>query len=389
MLGYVKEDKFHIRDFNFRLIIYVIALSVIGVLVVHSATKGEVTQSLISTTVKQIIGVVGGVIVMVILSFFDYHKLVKFAWVFYLLAILSLVYLLVFAKSIYGAKRWIYFPLLGTIQPSEFCKPALILALSFVLLKLKDRINKVYAILIYLAVAAPILFLVLKEPDLSTAIVLIIIIVTSLYLAGISYKWIIGVIIAIIPFVILFFIALQQPGQKMLHSVLEDHQVDRINAYFYPEQYPELVRQQNNSLMAIGSGGFFGKGLGNSSLDSVKNGSFLSEEQCDFIFAVIGEELGMFGAIIVILLLGLTVFECLWTAKKCKDTIGKVIAGTAGASLAFQSLINIGVALELIPNTGIPLPFLSAGLSSLLSTYILIGFVLSVSLWGNQERRVF
>lgn len=141
--------------------------------------------------------------------------------------------------------------------------------------------------------------------------------------------------------------------------------------------------------MAIGSGGFFGKGLGNSSLDSVKNGSFLSEEQCDFIFAVIGEEMGLLGATIVIVLLGLVVFECILTAKKCKDPIGKVLAGTVGASLGFQSLINIGVALELIPNTGIPLPFLSAGLSSLLSTYVLIGLISSIALWGSRGRRVF
>ena len=140
--------------------------------------------------------------------------------------------------------------------------------------------------------------------------------------------------------------------------------------------------------MAIASGGFFGKGIGTSSLDSVKNGNFLSEEQCDFIFAIVGEEGGFLGCAIIVILLGLVVFECFHVAHKCEDLAGRVIAGGAGASIGFQSLINISVALGLVPNTGIPLPFISAGLSSLLSTYLLIGAVLSIKLYGSVQRRV-
>ncbi len=387
-IGIVRREKFHLRDFNFRLLIYVIALSVLGVLYVHSATENEVTQSIVSTTVKQIIGVSFGVVLMVVLAFLDYIQLVRFSWVFYVLSILLLIYLLVFGPSIYGAKRWLYFPFLGTIQPSEFTKPALLLFLSFIIFRLKDRISKVYVVLLYFAATAPILFLVLSEPDLSTAVVLAIIIVVCLFLGEISYKWVIGVMIAMIPVILFLIIAVYQPEQTILHSFLKDHQVERINAYFFPENYPDVIRQQNNSVMAIASGGFFGKGIGNSSLDSVKNGNFLSEEQCDFIFAIVGEETGFLGCAAVIILLGLVVFECFYTAFKCEDLAGRVIAGGAGASIGFQSLINISVALGLIPNTGIPLPFISAGLSSLLSTYILIGGVLSIKLYGSAQRRV-
>ena len=387
-IGVVRREKFHLRDFNFRLLIYVIALSVLGVLFVHSATENEVTQSIVSTTVKQIIGVAFGVVLMVVIAFLDYIQLVRFSWIFYVLSILLLIYLLVFGPSIYGAKRWLYFPFLGTIQPSEFTKPALLLFLSFIIFRLKDRISKVYVVLLYFAATAPILFLVLSEPDLSTAVVLAIIIVVCLFLGEISYKWVIGVMIAMIPVILFLIIAVYQPEQTILHSFLKDHQVERINAYFFPENYPDVVRQQNNSVMAIASGGFFGKGLGNSSLDSVKNGNFLSEEQCDFIFAIVGEETGFFGCAVVIILLGLVVFECFYTAYKCEDLAGRVIAGGAGASIGFQSLINISVALGLIPNTGIPLPFISAGLSSLLSTYILVGGVQSIKLYGSVQRRV-
>ena len=140
--------------------------------------------------------------------------------------------------------------------------------------------------------------------------------------------------------------------------------------------------------MAIGSGGLFGKGLNNAALDSVKNGNFLSEESCDFIFAVIGEELGFAGSVVIILVVGLVVLQCFLTARKCKDKVGKIIAGTVGGVIGAQSFINIAVSLRLIPNTGIPLPFVSAGLSSLLSTYIMIGLVLSVGMHGKPKRRM-
>lgn len=389
MLGNINEDRFRLRDLNIRLIVYVILLSVIGILVVHSATANEVTNSLVSTTTKQIIGVGGGIIVMAVISVIDYRKLTKYAWVFYLLAIAGLSYVLFFTDAIYGAKRWIHIPLFGTIQPSEFSKPALLLFLSFFVHKMSAKIDKFWCILLFLLAASPILILVLEEPDLSTSIVLIMSVVFVLYLAGVSYRWVIGVLLLMVPVVVVFFIAVYQPGQAMLYSVLEEHQVQRINAYFFPELYPAKTYQQNNSIMAIGSGGFLGKGLNTSSLESVKNGQFLSEEQCDFIFAVVGEELGFLGCAVVIILIILVVVECFLTAEKCKDDVGRIIAGGVGGMIGIQSFINIGVATLLIPNTGIPLPFISAGLSSLLSTFIMIGLVLSVSIWGRQKRRVF
>ena len=388
-IGYLHESRFKARDIDSRLIVFVLLLSVIGVLVVHSATANEVTQTIVSTTVKQILGIAIGVIVMAILTFIDYRKLVKYSWVFALISIASLIYVRFFTAAIYGAHRWIYVPFFGTIQPSEFSKPAMLLFLAFVLHKIKDRIDKVYMLLLYFVCAAPILVLVLLEPDLSTSIVLVLMIITLLYLWQLNYKWIIGVMIALIPVVVLFFIAVYQPGQPILRRLFEEHQVYRINAFFFPEEYPAYVYQQNNSIMAIGSGGLFGKGLNTSSLESVKNGQFLSEEQCDFIFAVVGEEMGFVGSAVVIVLILLIVFECFRVAMKCQDMVGRVIAGGAGAAIGFQSFINIAVSLLLIPNTGIPLPFVSAGMSSLLSSYILMGLVLSVGLRGRQKKRVY
>ncbi|MBO4410890.1 MAG: FtsW/RodA/SpoVE family cell cycle protein [Lachnospiraceae bacterium] len=379
----------NIRYMNFRLILYTAVLSVIGILVVNSATANETTTSLVSTTVKQIIGVAGGLIVMGVLAFIDYHKLVKFSWIFYILAIGSLLYLLLFTTGFSGAKRWIHVPALGTIQPSEFAKPAMMIFLAFVIYKLDVKLNKVWGLLLYFVFAAPILILVLREPDLSTSIVIAVMIFTILFLGGVDYRWILGLLAVLVPVVVVFLIAVYQPEQTILHSLFKDHQVERINGFFFPENYPNIVYQQNNSVMAIGSGGLFGKGLNNSSLESVKNGSFLSEEQCDFIFAIVGEELGFFGCIGVLILLALTSFECFRIASACTDTVGKVIAGTVGTTIAVQSFINIGVATLVLPNTGIPLPFVSAGLSSLLGTFIMVGLVLSVGMFGRLKRRIF
>jgi len=328
-------------------------------------------------------------VILVILSALDYHKLVKYSPVFYVIAIGLLIYVRFFCAAIYGAHRWIHVPLFGTIQPSEFSKPALLLFLTLVVHRMGQKIDKALMVFLYLLLASPVVVLVLIEPDLSTTIVLCVVIVSVLFLCGISYKWVLGVMLSLLPVAVFFVIAVNEPGQAILNTILKEHQVERINGFFFPENYPEVVRQQNNSVMAIGSGGLLGKGLLNSSLESVKNGNFLSEESCDFIFAVVGEELGFAGAAAVILLISLIVFECFRTAMKCSDQMGKIVAGTCGTILALQSFINIGVSLLVLPNTGIPLPFVSAGLSSLLSSYILIGLVLSVSMWGRVKRRIF
>ena len=132
--------------------------------------------------------------------------------------------------------------------------------------------------------------------------------------------------------------------------------------------------------MAIGSGQLWGKGLNNTTIASVKNGNFLSEESTDFIFAIIGEELGFAGSMFTVVLYLLVIYECLWMARQSKDMSGKLICTGVAALIGFQSFSNIAVATKLFPNTGLPLPFISYGVSSLLSMYVGIGLVLNVGL---------
>ena len=143
--------------------------------------------------------------------------------------------------------------------------------------------------------------------------------------------------------------------------------------------------QQLNSVMAIGSGQLWGKGLNNNVIASVKNGNFISEPETDFIFAVIGEELGFVGSCTVIVLLFLIALECISIARQAKDLSGTIIACGMAAIIGFQSFMNIAVATMIMPNTGIPLPFVSYGLTSLVSLFIGMGFVLNVRLQRKKN----
>ena len=183
-----------------------------------------------------------------------------------------------------------------------------------------------------------------------------------------------------IPSAVVFINLIMQEGQQ----ILDDYQFRRIMAWLNPTEYADDAYQQQNSIIAIGSGQLYGKGLYNNDISSVKNGNFIVEPQTDFIFAVTGEELGFIGCAAVIILLALIVMECLWIGKNAREKEGMIICCGFSGLIAFQSLVNISVATGLMPNTGIPLPFVSYGLTSLVMLYMGVGIVLNV---GLQPRK--
>ena len=175
----------------------------------------------------------------------------------------------------------------------------------------------------------------------------------------------------------ILFVIVIQPNQPLIHQ----YQQNRILAWLEPEEYEsEEAYQQLNSIKAIGSGKLTGKGYNSDATTSVKNGNFISEPQTDFIFAIIGEELGFVGCCVVIILILLIVIDCILIGMKAKDTGGRIICAGIAALIGIQSFINISVATMLFPNTGISLPFVSYGLTSLVCLYMGIGFVLNVGL---------
>lgn len=383
-------SSYHLRNYNFKLILYAMTLSILGTVIVQSASVNEVQTSTFSTVEKQVMGVVLGVACMIILSLLDYHKLLKAAIPLYLINIGLLLYVKYFTSYTFmGAKRWIYIPGFGTIQPSEFSKIAIVIMGAWVLGKFKKKINHPLALLVYLAITGISAILILIEPNLSTTLEVLWCIATMLFLADINWKWITGVLTAfgILAGIVIF--SVYQPEQKLFkllidNEVVKEYQIERINAYFFPDQYPDLTYQQLNSVMAIGSGQLAGKGLNTSTLESVKNGGFLSEEQSDFIFSVVGEELGFIGCCFLIMLYILIAVEGLRIAGRSPDFEGKIIAGGLISIFTFQSFVNMGVATLLLPNTGTPLPFISAGMSSLLGSFCTIGILLNI---GLQKKR--
>ena len=365
--------KFNLRDYNFKLLIMVIAIMITGVIAVNSADD--------SFTFKQAVGVGMGFIVMIIVSVIDYHFICKFSYAIYIVNIALLVIVLLFGVNVNNATRWIN---IGgengiQIQPSELSKVLMIIFVATLLGKYseKNKINSFKCIIAFAGYVGLGLLMIAAEPDLSTTVCLFMVLVTMLYVSGLSYKIIGLVLLIFIPVAGSFLWYIQLPGDKIL---LKQYQINRILSFVYPSKYGEDFSQQNNSIMAIGSGQLTGKGFNSSTIATVKDANFISEQQTDFIFSVIGEELGFIGSVIIIAIILLIVLQCIKIARRSKDTCGMLLASGVGILIAYQSFINIGVATGVLPNTGIPLPFISYGLSSLLSRSLGIGIVLNVSL---------
>ncbi|WP_194609123.1 FtsW/RodA/SpoVE family cell cycle protein [Clostridium vitabionis] len=368
---------YHFQNYRLRLLVYILALSGIGLLAVRSAAEQDS-----SLFMKQAVGVGLSLAVCLAVSLVDYHRLVRYAVPIYGICIGLLGLVLILGINHKGAVRWLK---LGPvqIQPSEFVKIGMVLFFAWFLERCQDTINRPVTILKMMVLCGIPLAMVFKQPNLSTTIVITVMLLCMIYSAGISYRWIGGALIVGIPTVSAVLYLALQDKLPFLHQ----YQVQRILARFFDSggQYADINRQQNNSIMAIGSGQLRGKGLFNNTLASVKNGNFLSEESTDFIFAIIGEEMGFVGCMLVIALYAAAVFECLWIGAHAEDRTGKLICTGMASLLAFQSFANIAVATGIFPNTGLPLPFISSGISSMLSMFIGMGIVLNIGLQRTSE----
>ena len=364
------RKPYRLKDFKFSLLILVLATSFLGVLVIGSANENFQN--------KQILGLVIALVVMTVVSLIDYVWILNFYWLIYGLAVFLLAIVLIPGVGVYvnGARRWINLGFTN-FQPSELAKILLIIFFAkFIMKHEEDLSDKVTIIKAVILIAIPLL-LIVKEPNLSTTIATALLFCVLMYVGGLSYRFIGTVLLITIPLAIIFLSIVVQPDQKLL----KDYQQKRILAWLEPQKYAtDDAYQQNNSVMAIGSGQLTGKGLNNNTTTSVKNGNFILEPQTDFIFAIVGEELGFVGCCLVITLLLLIVIQCILVGVRSQDMAGRVIACGVGSLIGIQTFINIAVATQVFPNTGIPLPFVSYGLTSLVSLYIGIGLVLNVGL---------
>ena len=361
--------KYRLKDYNYRLVIYLAALGMLGVLLVGSAWQPYER--------RQLLGFVGGMIVMFIVSMIDYSWVLQFHWLMYAgnLALLLLVFAI--GKNTNGATRWIE---IGgfKFQPVELAKIILILFFARYFMNEENRLSSFRTIVQSVILITAPLVLIFLQPDLKNTLTVLALFAVMYFAAGLSYRAIGLILLVTVPIAAVAIGIILQPDS----GILQDYQYERIMTHLQPDndEYSGKAMQQKNSVIAIGSGGLTGKGLGNKEEITANNGDFVAESETDFIFSVAGEELGFVGSCGIILLLLLVVFECLYMSARAKDLAGRVICSGMACIVSLQSFINIGVSCGLLPNTGTPLPFVSHGLTSMLCLFIGMGFVLNVGL---------
>jgi rod shape determining protein RodA len=325
--------------------------------------------------IKQLIGVAGGMFLAMFVSVFDYRFLAKFFVPMYLLnlVLLAAVKFTRFGVTIYGAKRWLGYNDLFAFQPSELSKVIMIIVMAKLYQILEPRLKKFYILLIMGAIFGVQWVLILIEPDLSTSIVFALLFVIMLFASGYNLKVILSLGVLAVPIIIFGFWYVQQPDPMFITH----NQQTRILAYLHPEDYPDVIYQQMNSISAISSGGLLGKQLTNNT--GPRGTAYVPVKESDFIFTGICEEFGFLGAVLVILLFLIMALIIVKIAYNSTDLLGRLSAVGCACVFTSQMFVNIGVVTLLLPNTGIPLPFVSNGLSSVMSSYIMLGIVQNIS----------
>ncbi len=373
----ITQVKNFIKETDKILLFLCIAISVFGVLLVSSATLTD-TQTFSRDAKVMLIAVSAGVIISIIISAVDYNFIIKLWPVIGGVCIILMLLLFIPGVGVGppsrpDVKTWI--PLGSTglyFQPSELFKIGFIITFSVHLDNVRDSVNNIKTLFLLCIHGAVPVVLVLISGDMGSALIFILIFVTMLYSVGLKIRY----------FVFAFF------GILMLlpviwQYVLSDIQKDRIYALFSPEDYPDIIYQQEQGLRAIKNGGIFGKGLYNGQFTDV-----VPENENDMIFSIIGEEFGLVGCLLTLLVFALIVYRIIKIGKKSSDkTVSLICSGTVGM-IAGQVLVNVGMCLKLLPVIGITLPFLSAGGSSNLCIYIAIGLLLSLSRYTGEKEIV-
>ena len=353
------------ENLDFSLLFAVVFLCFYGLLVLYSSTRLATTggSDPYFFVKQQSLGMLLGFLFLTIIIFIDYHNLGRYSKVIYFGAIVLLIMVIISGRSIYGARRWLAMGPFN-FQPSEFAKIALIAFLADFLYKNKQKLDNFFYYLLPFAYTGLLILLVFMQPDLGTSLVYLAILIIMLFVVGVKIKYLVFTFLAALSSV------------PVLWIFLKDYQKNRLILFLNPNLDP-LGGGYNviQSRIAIGSGGFLGNGIF-SGLQSQLN--FLPAQHTDFIFSVIGEELGFVGTILLLGLYSIILWRGIKIALEARDLLGTLLATGAVSFLFFHIVVNIGMAMGMLPATGLPLPFLSYGGSFMISNLMVIGILLNV-----------
>jgi len=361
-----KSKTQYVRQIDYIVLVLVLALSTIGILVLASALANRDGGNEMLT--KQIVFMFVGFFIAVLLARFDYNEYKVLGFLLYMLSTFLLLLVKIMPTTSFGSSSWLQLPIIGRFQPSEIAKITFIMVVSVFLARLRDGEGKALTNIIKLVVysAIPIIFIA-DQPDYGTAMVFVFIIIAILYIFGVKLRFFLFALLGSIPILagLWFFIFNDQRRGRIL-TFLNIGSANSDAAY-----------QIKRSITTIGSGQFGGKGLFTGALTQK---GVVPINESDFIFTVVGEELGFIGSVFVITLFVLLLIRCIYVAYYARDTYGTLLVTGITGMIGFHFFQNIGMSIGIMPVTGIPLPFFSLGNSAMLTNFIAVGIILSVSM---------
>jgi len=371
-----------LRNYEYLLAVTVILIGVFGIFMVYAFGNSPGTPQFIVNQFgglweRQRVYIISGAIIMVLVSLIDYHYITRFyLYIYGLMIALLVIVMLTGVDDGTNVARWIWIPIPGvgriSMQPSEFSKLFMILFLAKFLDIKKDTFNKVWWVGLVLVLIAVPVFLVTRQPSLSASLVVLFTSLTVLFVAGLYYRTILIGLGLISPAAVMLWLDLQREVPVILPRILSSWQLRRITTWQNPIIGSDEFHQTQSSLRAISAGGLTGRGF--------LNNSYVANGHNDFVFSLVAEQFGFIGAAVLLAVIAFVIVKCIRIGQRAADMEGKLIATGVAGMLIFETFVHVSVTTNLLPNTGMPFPFLSFGGSMIWVHMIAMGMVLNVAL---------